>query len=117
MAGLAMNREILFGGIVKDPEFVGSLEAAQHIFPIAANNDWHEGVSKNKQKSTWLQVMAFNKKALAIAQTHLKNGFKVLPKRNLAFSEYLIEGAVKKISTAILVESFSSLIFLESGPP
>jgi single-strand DNA-binding protein len=106
MAG-SVNKQILLGNLGKDPELreVGSKKKCG--FSMATSETWKDKDGNKQEKTTWHNIVAWDKKAEILHQ-YLKKGDRVYIEGHTDNRSYEKDGATKYI-TEVVVDDFTLL--------
>jgi len=100
---MSMNKIILIGNIGKTPELINKGDLTFAKFSLATTS-----FSKGEKKTTWFNVVAFNKTAAFVGQ-YLDVGDQVSVVGRMEFSTYEDKNGVTKTSHSVIAENVTSL--------
>jgi single-strand DNA-binding protein len=113
----SVNRVILVGNLVRDPE-TKSFQSGGSIaeITVATSERWTDkATGEKKEKSEFHRVIMRNDNLVRFAENSLKKGAKVYVEGQLQTREWLDQAGVKKYATEIMVGKFRGEVVLLSG--
>ena len=91
-----MNKVVLMGRLVKDPESRGKYDSAVTKYTLAVSR-------KTKEESDFIPCVAFEKRS-EFAERYLKKGTKIVVSGRIQTGSYVNKDGVKVYTTEVVVE-------------
>lgn len=113
----SVNKVILVGNIVRDPEIRSSQNGKEIAnFSIATSERWTEkGSGEKKEKSEFHRVVIFNEGLVNVVKNYVKKGSKIYVEGSLQTRKWTDQQGVEKYSTEIVLQQFGGQIVLLGG--
>lgn len=108
-----MNKVILMGNIVRDPE-TRSTQTGKSVtnFSVATNESYVDAQGQRQNKAQFHNIVAWGKSGEAVAQ-YLGKGRKILLEGKLEYSDYTDKEGIKRYKTEVIMSNFH---FVDSKP-
>lgn len=114
MAG-SICKVILIGNLGKDPE-VRTMTSGDKVcnFSLATSITWKDKQGEKQEKTTWHNIVVWNKGLVNVCESYLKKGSKVYIEGTIENRSYEKDGQTKYISEIVLRDYGSTLTMLDS---
>lgn len=104
----SVNKVILVGNLVKDPEVrtLGSGDRVANL-RVATSETWRDkATGERKEKAEFHQVTIFNDNIVKVAENYLRKGSSVYVEGALQTRKWTDQNGVEKYSTEIVLQKF-----------
>lgn len=115
MAG-SVNKVILIGNIIKDPEIRQSADGKKIVnLVLATSETWKDKSGERKERTEWNHVVIFNQGLAGIAERYVKKGTKLYVEGTLQTRKYTDGNGIEKYTTEVVLGNYSGeMTFLDS---
>ena len=113
MAG-SLNKVILIGNVGKEPEIRVTQEGKEIVtFPLATTETWKDRNSRERREKTeWHRVVVFIPALVNIVRNYVNKGARIYIEGSLQTREWNDQSGIKKYTTEIVLQTYSSSIVL-----
>lgn len=107
MAG-SVNKVILIGNIIKDPEIRQSADGKKIVkLVLATSETWKDQSGERKERTEWNHVVILNQGLAGIAENYVKKGTKLYVEGTLQTRKYTDGNGVEKYTTEVVLGKYS----------
>lgn len=107
MAG-SVNKVILIGNIIKDPEIRQSADGKKIVkLVLATSETWKDKSGERKERTEWNHVVILNQGLAGIAENYVKKGTKLYVEGTLQTRKYTDGNGVEKYTTEVVLGNYS----------
>lgn len=114
----SVNRVILIGNIVADPEIRTTKDGRPIVnMRMATNESWRDkNTGERREKTEWHRVVIFNEGLARVAENYLRKGSKVYIEGQLQTRKWQDQSGQDRYSTEVVLQGFNSSLVMLDGP-
>ena len=113
----SLNKVTLIGNVCKEPEIRLTQEGKEIVtFPLATTENWKDKNSgERREKTEWHRIVVFIPILVNMTKHYISKGSKVYLEGSLQTREWNDHTNLKKYTTEIALQTYSSTIVLLDG--
>ncbi len=106
MAG-SVNKVILIGNVVRDPEIRQSADGRKIVnMSVATSETWKDKNGERQERTEWNRVVIFNQGLAGIAERYVKKGTKIYIEGSLQTRKWTDNNGIEKSTTEIILSNY-----------